>query len=352
MNYLFFDIECASNINNISRICSFGYFLCDEKYRLIEKNDIIINPECAFDTEHLRRNGVIFAYPEEHFRKFPNFAKNYSEIKRLLTLPETLIIGHATACDASYILQNSRRYGLKAFDFTFLDTQKLHAFVGGELSISLPHLCEFYDIHLLREHKSDDDAEMTARCAEMICKKGGFTLTDAAKKPKLLGMVHNGELHTSLAAAFPLGDGFNMTPNVKKVFRRYLESSLITPAVSNTLQGLCYTFDESFEHKNFRSALWLANELRLRGASYTANVLDCNIFVSFPSQSQRHGRKMIAKSLHKKMITSDELLKELGLRLPPPEKIDTDAILGATPKTASWYEYYKKLNFRKEFETP
>ncbi len=343
MNYLFFDIECAANINNVSQICSFGYFLCNENYEMLEKKDILIDPECTFDTEHLRKNGVIFAYPEEQFKAAPNFAKSYSEIRTLLTLPETVKVGHATACDALYMIQNIRRYGLEAFDFTFLDTQKLHSFIGGERSISLPSLCELYGVPILHEHKSDDDAEMTAYCAKRICEKCEFSLEAAAKMPQLLGMVHNGELHSSLGSAFPIGDGFNMTPHTKKVFRRYLESKLATPQKSNELHGRCYTFNEEFEHKSFRTALWLVNELRLRGASYTSNALDCDIFVDFPSAAQRNGRRMIVKSLHRKIITSELFLKKLKLTLPPPDTIDTDAILGSTKNGIRWYTFYNEF---------
>ena len=44
MNYLFFDIECADG----THMCSFGYVLVDEKFNILEKDDILINPKCAF----------------------------------------------------------------------------------------------------------------------------------------------------------------------------------------------------------------------------------------------------------------------------------------------------------------
>ncbi len=342
MNYLFFDIECAGIVGGVSRICSFGYFLCDENYNKIEKNDIIINPRCRIESGKLKKSGVTFAYPDEHFKKFPDFSSTYAEIQRLLTLPDTLIIGHATGCDASYILQNARYFELPPFDFLYLDTQKLHAFAGGAQFVSLPHLCEIYGAPILREHKSDDDAEMTAHIAKLICKKYGFDLKSSSKKLSLLGCVHNGCNHTDLSSAFPIGSGFLMTPHVRRVFRSYLSSRALGVTPKPNFRGTKYCFDENFDHFNFKSALWLAHQLRLRGAMYTTNVLDCDVFVDFPSSSEKHGRKLIAKSLHKKIITQDTLLSSLGVDIPDQNDIDTDEILGSTVNSREWYEYYKK----------
>ncbi len=346
MNYLFFDTECAGVINGVSRICSFGYYLCNENYEKIEKRDILINPRCRIDSENLQKSGVTFAYSENLFKKSPDFRKSFSEIRRLLTLPDTLVIGHATGCDASYILQNARYFELTPFDFFYLDTQKLHVLAGGKSSVSLSHLCEEYGVPLLHEHKSDDDAEMTAHSAEQICKKCGISLKDAIKELSLLGCVHNGVNHTNLSAAFPIGNGMTMTPHVRKVFRAYLASRPLDVTPKSKFNGIKYCFDENFDHESFALALWLVHQLRKNGAVYTMNVLDCDVFVDFPSSSEKHGRKMIAKSIRKKIITSDKLLEGLGLVLPPLESIDTDKILGDTVNSREWYEYYQN-NIKK-----
>ncbi len=341
MNYLFFDIECAGIIDGVSRICSFGYFLCDESFNKIEKKDIIINPRCRIESKKLQKSGVTFAYPNSRFKRAPDFQQSFAEIKRLLTLPSTLIIGHATGCDASYIIQNSRCFGLPSFDFFYLDTQKLHAFANGEPCVSLSRLCEIYGVPLLREHKSDDDAEMTARAAEKICIKAGISLKDVSKKPSILGCVYNGINHPELSSAFPIGAGTVMTPHVRKVFRSYLASKLFDVTPKSDFKGIKYCFDEGFEHKSFKSALSIIHRLRTFGAVYTMNVLECDLFVEFPSSSEKYGRRMIAKSLHKKTIPYTSLLRSLGIDIPLQEDIDTDKILGSTLNSREWYEYYE-----------
>jgi hypothetical protein len=49
MKYLFFDCECANCYDHEGKICSFGYVITDESFRLLEEKDIIINPNAPFD---------------------------------------------------------------------------------------------------------------------------------------------------------------------------------------------------------------------------------------------------------------------------------------------------------------
>ncbi len=343
MNYLFFDIECAAIVNGVSRICSFGYYLCDENYSLIEKKDIVIDPRCEFDTQHFRIGGIKFAYDEAYFFRSPTFREVYPEIRRLLTLPDTVICGHATSCDASYLLQNIHELGLSDFDFMYLDTQKLHQSTGEPPFMALETLCKYYRIVPLRKHKSDDDAEMTALVAKAVCEKGGITLKNAYRDPKLLGCVHNGELHTSLSSAFPIGDNGSMTPAAKRLIRRYLGSQLKRFIPDEDFFGVKYTFCEGFEQNELPTALWLIHQLRLRGAIYTTNVLDCNIFVDFPSKHTDAGRMAMAKGAHKRIIDSDALINRLGLKIPKSSEIDTDSIFGEAIFGREWYEYYHSV---------
>ena len=48
MKYLFFDIECASVFKNTAKICAFGYCLTDEDFHILEKEDILVNPQGGF----------------------------------------------------------------------------------------------------------------------------------------------------------------------------------------------------------------------------------------------------------------------------------------------------------------
>ena len=77
--YLFFDIECSNGYN----ICSFGYVLVSEKMRVVDKKDIVINPESKFVLgQKGHRAKIKLAYPEEYFFKQDTFPAFYGKIKK------------------------------------------------------------------------------------------------------------------------------------------------------------------------------------------------------------------------------------------------------------------------------
>ena len=49
MNYLFFDIECATCRGGKGKICEFGYLLTDDNFNEIKREEILINPNSPFD---------------------------------------------------------------------------------------------------------------------------------------------------------------------------------------------------------------------------------------------------------------------------------------------------------------
>lgn len=49
MKYLFFDLEEATSKNNSLRICEFGYTMIDENFNILEKDNLIINPNINKD---------------------------------------------------------------------------------------------------------------------------------------------------------------------------------------------------------------------------------------------------------------------------------------------------------------
>ena len=44
MKYLFFDIECCDG----NHICSFGYVIVNNNFEILEKKDLVMNPEKRF----------------------------------------------------------------------------------------------------------------------------------------------------------------------------------------------------------------------------------------------------------------------------------------------------------------
>ena len=72
MKYLFFDIECAGVFKNVAKICAFGYCLTDEQFHILEKEDILINPQGGFHlTDRKGTQGLVLPYAYDSFKKSP-----------------------------------------------------------------------------------------------------------------------------------------------------------------------------------------------------------------------------------------------------------------------------------------
>ena len=68
MKYLFFDIECSVVSKKAAKICAFGYCLTDEKFHILEKEDLLINPQGGFHlTDRKGTQGLVLPYEYDRF---------------------------------------------------------------------------------------------------------------------------------------------------------------------------------------------------------------------------------------------------------------------------------------------
>ena len=95
MQYLFFDIECAGVFKNVAKICAFGYCLVDEQFHILEKEDLLINPQGHFHlTDRKGEQGIVLPYKYEDFKTYPTFLQRKDKIFALLQDENTLACGH------------------------------------------------------------------------------------------------------------------------------------------------------------------------------------------------------------------------------------------------------------------
>ena len=123
MRYLFFDIECADGKR---AICEYGYVLCDEKFNVTQKKNILINPECEFNLVGREKQvDLILSYPYEEYYKHNPFNEFYENIRFLMTQKDLVIFGHGLENDIRYIIKACNRYELEKFDYIAYDVQMM-----------------------------------------------------------------------------------------------------------------------------------------------------------------------------------------------------------------------------------
>lgn len=197
MQYLFFDIECSVVSKNVAKICAFGYCLTDEQFQIIEKEDILINPQGGFHlTDRKGTQGLVLPYEYSDFKKYPTFLEKADKIYALLQDENTLVAGHATMNDVKYLNFESKRFNLPSFKFSFTDTQFLYMNRIGDFTrqFGLGVIAEELGVQFTA-HRAVDDAYATMKIAEAMCHAEGCSLPQLIEKYEVtLGKIENYEI--------------------------------------------------------------------------------------------------------------------------------------------------------------
>lgn len=176
--YLFFDIECSNGHD----ICSFGYCIVNEKFKIIEKKDILINPESKFILAPKgNRAKIELAYPEEYFYKQDFFPAFYGKIKKLLSQSGYTVIGHSIQSDIYFLAFACKRYHLQSIKIEGYDTQRIFKEYTKSTQVSsLEKILNYLEIDLgsLTLHKSSDDAHATFLILKELCDRENLSLDE------------------------------------------------------------------------------------------------------------------------------------------------------------------------------
>lgn len=197
MQYLFFDIECSVVSKSVAKICAFGYCLTDEQFHILEKEDILINPQGGFHlTDRKGTQGLVLPYEYSDFKKYPTFLEKADKIYALLQDENTLVAGHATMNDVKYLNFESKRFQLPSFRFSFADTQFLYMNRIGEFSrqFGLGVIAQELGVEFTA-HRAVDDAYATMKIAEAMCLAEGCNFQELLEKYEVtLGRIENYEI--------------------------------------------------------------------------------------------------------------------------------------------------------------
>ncbi|MBQ8343182.1 MAG: hypothetical protein IJY21_03645 [Clostridia bacterium] len=204
MKYLFFDIECSVVSKFVAKICAFGYCLTDEQFNILEKEDILINPQGGFHlTDRKGTQGLVLPYEYSDFKKCPTFLEKADKIYALLEDEDTLVAGHATMNDVKYLNFESKRFHLRSFAFDFADTQFVYMNRVKEFSrqFGLGSIAQELGVEFTA-HRAVDDAYATMKIAEAMCRAENCSFPALIEKYQIkLGRIENYEIEQTSSAA-------------------------------------------------------------------------------------------------------------------------------------------------------
>ena len=323
MNYLFFDIEASEGRS----MCSFGYVLCDDRFNVLEKEDILINPEARFCTQAWSQKkreegkGITLAYPESVFRKSPSFPKQYSRIKAILERDDQLIVGFSHINDVRYLCRACERYHKGFFSYTFFDVQDVYREYGkikDQISLEkvIQELGVSIDSYVL--HKSDDDAEISMLVAKAICEKSGITIDELVQRySRYIGETKDGQVRY---------DGVDSERAAVKKARNtcrgvvvaYGNNMRIPPVKGSKLSGKRICAGSPLEKDEWIFALRFIGSLATLGARYVSGYKDADYYVVFDEhEGEERDRLYYLKQNNPqnkvKIVYKDDFYKLMGM---------------------------------------
>ena len=286
MKYLFFDIECAGVSKNMARICAFGYCLTDEKFNILEKEDLLINPQSKFHLMDRRgEQGIVLPYSYGEFKKYPTYTEVLPKIKALLEDKDTLVAGHATMNDVKYLNLECKRFSLPSFTFNFADTQFIYMNKIGEFSrqFGLQSIADELQVEFT-PHRAVDDAYATMRIAEAMCKELNVDFAGLLKYYQItMGRIENYEItqNSSVAHEKHLAEVTKRKEQRERCrmqFHNFYDREKRKRAKEGKLKNkrVCFSHGLVLDVELAKSLLSMAFK---QGAFYSFHAEECDIYV-------------------------------------------------------------------------
>ena len=304
MEYVFFDIECACVYKDTAKICAFGYCLTDEKFNILEKEDVLINPKGKFHlTDRKGREGIVLPYEYGDFKNYPAFPKVYDKIRALLEGKDRLVFGHATSNDVKYLNLETKRFHLPPLSYCFFDTQLIYMTRLNSFDHQYGLEGITHDLKVeFTPHRAADDAYATMRVAQAMCATDGLTLPELLKKYEILpGKTAKGRTVLGTSKALQLHAEevrVNREQRAKAhadfcrfVDRRRPKKSQMVK--NGAWQGKVFCFSKEIEN-NLAVSKGYVDAIYSRGGTYCFKANNCNVYIRSQADEGRRLQNAVA----------------------------------------------------------
>lgn len=299
MNFVFFDIECACVHKTYAKICAFGYVICDEKFNILEKEEILINPKGRFElTDRKGEKGIVLPYEYGEFSKHPAFPTVYPSIKALLEDKNNVVFGHAVLNDVKYLNLETRRFRLPSFNFSFSDSQLIFMSYINDFShqFGLEHIAGELGVEFM-PHRAVDDAYATMRIIEAMCRERGCDCLGLKKELSVTdGKIENYIITRPVSVGFRK---YNVRKNAAKEERARARCEFFNRLSrkrvkkDGRLYGNSFLFSRVIED-DITVSIPLLDKIYEQGGRYSQQLAQCNFYVAAENDDSVRTRAALA----------------------------------------------------------
>lgn len=279
MKYLAFDIEAANGFNPAS-ICSIGIVVADEKFNIIRKENLWINPRSKYNLNGTRPNvGIDLHLDKALLDSSPDFAGRYGEIKGLLTAKDTIVLGHAVDSDVRMLNAACKKYRLPCINFRFVCSQLIYkCFKEDKNVMGLDKIADELGLSF-QQHFSDEDALMSLLTLKFLCEKTGLDTDGLMAKYHLRwGENKNFELTRPVSVSGQVSKKKITQVAVEKI-KREISRLKKRKGRGDGLKGRVCALSRELEISDGQKWLPIIEKIVSEGGEYTAKIGRCDLYI-------------------------------------------------------------------------
>lgn len=314
---LFFDTESGNSYT--ASMCSFGYVLTDDKFNIIEQDDIFMNPKRKWENRVLR--DVLF-YPKEHYTSFPQFDKHYERIKQLFS-DDVIVFGHAIANDVIALNEACERYELPFIDFKYYISDYMYKEFVGEKNkndISLDRISEQMGLERQNEkHTSLQDATLVMKQVQRMCELLEMSIMDIINVVDYCNGENKGGRWINERKSISNHKQHNLLKgNNNRLFTEYLETIEVVHSKKSKYNNKTVSIASCFEINNFKEMLLIAKLIGQKGGYYIRKASLSDIYITSDGEIKDNKLKYVDEAIAngKKIqkISIDEFFNDIGFK--------------------------------------
>lgn len=327
MKYLFFDLEFAASPQSGKKICEFGYVLVNEKFELIERLNLLINPNIELNEWDNYVVNKILTRSYLIYLQQPSFECFFEQIKKLFKKCD-YIFGYSILNDVTGINDELKRYSLPPLEYDFYDVQQIYSKnIGVDQQFSLATALDHFKIQREeRLHDAETDAFHTMKVFQEILEITKLSVADlliscSDAKDK----CHD---YTTDRYEYLLKHPVLIKENnniIKNKFNRKRYSQLVDNVIplkkgNDKLVNKKVYISVDYTNYNYVQTLNLIQLITNEAGCFVKSYKDANLYIRFPGEHLNSDDVKIdefRKSVgpHLKVIEFNELLEILNVSI-------------------------------------
>lgn len=261
-----------------SSICSVGVVVADESFNVLSRRNIWINPKTKYNLNGTRENvGIDLHLDKALLDASPDFAEVYPELKRLLTAPDTLVLGHAVDADVRMLNAACDRYKLPGIDFRFVCSQLLYKMYCGDKDVKgLNKIAADIGVEF-QQHNSEEDAYASMMTMKFLVGDSGLSVDELIDKYRIrFGTNVNKQLFRPVSL---LGQ-VSKKQITQVAVQRIRDYCATMPKRDNAWGNKAFALARSLEQSDSHELWAVVTAIASQGAKYCSKLAKCNVYVA------------------------------------------------------------------------